>query len=226
MAEVFGGKERQYVPQGLISLVEQQEESILIFRVMHALDLLIRYSPATLYPSIRCHGYEKVIMLTENEKLREGTFQAQIRQKEKIVKHPLDLYQVEGDLFLGIVHPIFEYEDRELIAEEGDMITILKTHKYTHLGKSIERFLYAGGISMSYPFFKAKERILRALGAPQPERFGWLESLSVQEAFHYNLALAQLRNVSEENNKKKSEVSFINPLLPPKFKFPSIRKKR
>ena len=225
MRKALAHGEKRYIPHGLISRVEQHEAHIILYRLADATDVLVAPLPHTQQPYLRFSGYEQVVLLVDDKKLSEGSFELVAKQQGSDVVYPLTLHHVEDTLFLGIVEPIFECDNYEVVPGEHDLVTVLKTRNYARLGASIECFLYAGNICSSYSFFKAKERILRALGAPEPERFGWQESLSVEAAFDYNLRLEQAHYAQErETRVKKKVTSFVNPLLPAHFTFSSLKK--
>jgi hypothetical protein len=208
----------RFLERGLLCATKEGDEGSLLLQIYQFRNLYHRRNESALCTGVRISGESLLILASLNDTLSEGVMPFVVEGTRESLQTEATVIRVDPELIIALPHTLMAHEDIDLIFGEGENADIYTANKRVAVGRTLERFLYAAGAEQSWGFFNAKEKMMEAIGIPQANTYAWRESLSLEEAFQYNLKLAQAVDAQEPAKEKatKKEV-FTNPLLHSSF---------
>ncbi|MBM3230584.1 hypothetical protein FJZ22_02940 [Candidatus Pacearchaeota archaeon] len=215
----------QFLNRGVLCTTRQIEENSLLLSIYQFYNLYHSRNKGSKHPRIRISGEELLVVASLNETMHEGNGTFEIIGKEKIIETEATVVRIDQRIIIAIPHTYLKHEDVDLIFGESENVDIYLANQRENVGRTIERFFYAAGAEQGWHFFNAKEQIMQAIGISHSSYNAWKESLSIKEAWEYNLKLTRpIPKEKEKKNYKNFLEKKFNPVLPSNFKLINKRK--
>ncbi|MEK6890209.1 MAG: hypothetical protein AABW82_01725 [Nanoarchaeota archaeon] len=202
----------KYHHRGILGGIEGSEDNSLLLRTYGFHNLTFHKERISRYGRLVFSGNELLIPAMINETCVDGNvLPLELEMGRREVKSLATVCRLTDEVIIAIPHTIRGYENFELILGEKDKFEVYHPREIGGIGKLVEKFLYRAGGTNNRHFTNAKTQILSALGIQNAESIGNQYSLSVEEAFRYNLNLE--RDEYESPNIKPERVSTCPNLL-------------
>lgn len=202
----------KYHHRGILGSIGGSEDNSLLLRTYGFHNLTFHKEKISRHARLVFSGNELLIPAIINETCADGNvLPLELEMSSREVKSLATVCRLTDEVIIAIPHTLRRYENFELILGEKDKFEVYHPREIGGIGKLVERFLYRAGGKNNWYFTNAKTQILSALGIHNAESLGHQYSLSLEEAFRYNLKLE--REESESTSIKQERVSLSPNLL-------------